>query len=133
MSEIKLLPCPFCGGEAKLMSFIEETGDAICINYEDELEMDCSFVHCYNCDMDFIPHTEIAREVLKAWNTRKPMQEIVERLKNKEYECDNFLRKNIDKALVDKDAMEKQRVVQNRFQAYFEAIEIIKEVGGIDG
>ena len=78
MSEIKLLHCPFCGGEARLMSVIDD--GEVCINYEDELDMNHSFIHCYNCDMDFIPHTETAREVLEAWNTRKPMERIIERL-----------------------------------------------------
>lgn len=54
------------------------------------------------------------------------------KVERKKYECDNFLRKNIDKALVNKCAMEKQRVVQNRSQAYFEAIEIVKEIGGMN-
>lgn len=78
MSEIKLLPCPFCGGEARLMSVVDD-GEG-CINYEDELDMNHSFVHCYNCDMDFIPHTETAREVLEEWNTRKPMERIASRI-----------------------------------------------------
>ena len=82
MSEIKLLPCPFCGGEARLMC-IDEEGEECCINDEDELEMGCSFVHCYNCDMDYIPKVENAKEVLESWNTRKPMQEIVKRLEKK--------------------------------------------------
>ena len=76
---IKLLPCPFCGGEVRLMN-IDDYGQEVCINYEDELDVDCSFIHCYNCDMDFMPHTETAREVLEAWNTRKPMERIVEQL-----------------------------------------------------
>ena len=80
MNEIKLKRCPFCGGEVRIMSYSGNVGSPICINYEDELEEKLSFVHCYNCDMDCFTHGETARDVLKSWNTRKPMQEIVERL-----------------------------------------------------
>ena len=84
MSEIKLLPCPFCGGEVRLSFCDEEDGLVRHINYEEELECGCSFIHCYNCGMDFFPNTDIAREVVEEWNTRKPVEDVLERL---EAEC----------------------------------------------
>lgn len=81
MSEIKLLPCPFCGGEARLMYYDSEgDGTPSCINYDEELEVSHAFVHCYNCDTDFFHHSDSAKKVLDMWNTRKPMERIVERL-----------------------------------------------------
>ena len=63
MSEIKLLPCPFCGGEAELD--IDDLGNWL--------------VRCKKC------FCRTSRSMSKffptvSWNTRKPMQEIVERL-----------------------------------------------------
>ena len=92
----KLLPCPFCGGEVRLMSIIDD-GVEICINYEDELDMDYSFVHCYNCDTDFMPHNCVARGVLEIWNTRKPMERIVEQLEEEAYETEVWDERYTDK------------------------------------
>lgn len=66
MSEIKLLPCPFCGGEA--------------IVYEDE-QYNQYMIGCKNC-CAVEPMTEWTSKenAIAQWNTRKPMQEIVERL-----------------------------------------------------
>ena len=55
-------------------------------------------------------------------------EQIIDKLKKKELECDYFLQKNIDNALVDNNAMARQREIQNKSQAYFEAIEIVKKV-----
>ena len=61
MSEIKLLPCPFCGGEARLVYYDSE-GTQSCINYDEELEVSHAFVHCYNCDTDFFHHSDSAKK-----------------------------------------------------------------------
>ena len=61
----KLKPCPFCGGEAKL--------------FLDEASYYKSQVYCKKCGVrtnrEHIP--EIA---VTAWNTRKPMDKVVEQL-----------------------------------------------------
>ena len=110
-----LLNCPFCGGEVRLMSIIDD-GVEICINYEDELDMDYSFVHCYNCDTDFMPHNCVARGVLENWNTRKPIERIVEQLEESMNEAKN---------LWDDD-----EYYTGQANAYEYAIEIVK--GGVD-
>ena len=56
----KLLPCPFCGGEAELV------GD----NYH--------WVLCKGC-LGGSHAFETAEDAIKAWNTRKPMERILER------------------------------------------------------
>lgn len=66
MSEIKLLPCPFCGGEAELD--IDDLGNWL--------------VRCKKC------FCRTSRSMSKfyptvSWNTRKPMRDIVKRLEKK--------------------------------------------------
>lgn len=65
MSEIKLLQCPFCGGEAYLAHRIN-----------------LSQINCTKC----LAMTNVYKgtAAIKAWNTRKPMDKIVERLKSEE-------------------------------------------------
>lgn len=61
---IKLLPCPFCGYHGTLHSIdMCNTVYAVCMK-------------CGSRTLDF-KHVE---EAIEKWNTRKPMQEIVERL-----------------------------------------------------
>lgn len=96
MSEIKLLPCPFCGGEAYL--------------YEDK-KCDIYSVGCKNC-CDIEPITRVCEskeEAIKLWNTRKPMQDIVERLEKL-----------------------KENAWDEEYQTMCDAIEIVKEVGGMN-
>ena len=68
MSEIKLLPCPFCGGEAKLEINREMGGT----QYQ---------VLCTKCPTTVGRYWFWKKEdAINLWNTRKPIQEIVERL-----------------------------------------------------
>jgi Lar family restriction alleviation protein len=96
VSEIKLLPCPFCGGEAILHhNGLTEKDHVTCL--------DCC---CRTKD------SITKEEAIKQWNTRKPMERIIERLKEKE----------------------KQRwLVLAERNGYERAIKIVKEEGGIDG
>lgn len=64
MSELKR--CAFCGGEATLCNYY--------------------FVQCEECGVSTL--TFITKEeAIKAWNTRKPMQNIAERLEEYENEA----------------------------------------------
>uniref|UniRef100_UPI00402A93A8 Lar family restriction alleviation protein n=1 Tax=[Ruminococcus] torques TaxID=33039 RepID=UPI00402A93A8 len=68
---IELKPCPFCGSEkVKLMSNETEDRTPYCVTNEDGLDATYSYIHCYECDMDFMPDSDIARNVLEAWNRR---------------------------------------------------------------
>lgn len=65
MSEIKLLPCPFCGGGAEIGEFhLLDKEYRVC---------------CKEC-RSRTPYSASIDRVIKQWNTRKPMERIVERL-----------------------------------------------------
>ena len=70
MSDERLLTCPFCGGEAN------------CSDYYGE---DCIFEYLVIClDCGVSTQTFLTEEeAIEAWNTRKPMERIVERLEDK--------------------------------------------------
>ena len=93
MSELKR--CPFCGGEL-------------------ELTDDDYYWHPFNgCFLD-ANHVTNNEKRIKAWNTRKPMQNIVERLREKA-----------------KEPMY-QHHGDNYYVGIYDAIEIVKEEGGIE-
>ena len=108
MSEIKLLPCPFCGGEA--------------IVYEDE-QYNQYMIGCKNC-CAIEPMTEWTSKenAIAQWNYRKPMQEILERLE--EYGSIWVQYQEI---------MTKEEIAESVLkQAKEQCIRIVKEVGGME-
>lgn len=98
MSEIKILHCPFCSEE------LEVVGKG---HYFAHKTNGCILQHlCFETDDE---------EAIKTWNTRKPMQEIVERLEDaKRGFCGGSL----------------QTVYYQN--GVIDAIEIVKEVGGMN-
>ena len=73
MSEIKLKPCPSCGGEAVKSAF---SWGNICDEYT---------IKCTECGIS----TKVLKsdEAVKAWNTRKPIDNIVEKLEDRSKKC----------------------------------------------
>lgn len=72
MSEVKLLPCPFCGGEARISVDTDAISDSKGRTWAFTVvcESCCATSGlCYSTDM-----------AVDAWNTRKPMNDIVEQL-----------------------------------------------------
>ena len=68
----KLKPCPFCGGEAFTMAYLDE--DEFLIKKEYKYSVICRKCHAESrC-------SPIKEEAIEAWNTRKPMDKVVERL-----------------------------------------------------
>ena len=88
MSEIKLLPCPFCGGEVYFPTITK------------------TFIVCKSCGFE-TEYTEDTEWLVNTWNTRKPIENIVEQLE------EHF------NATDDRDAR----------LAYHHAIEIVKAGG----
>lgn len=70
----KLKRCPCCSGECKLV--------------DDEY----SYIYCLKCKMKFDSYAETTEELIKEFNTRKPMDRIVERLEelHPDKECFEF-------------------------------------------
>lgn len=99
MSEIKLLKCPFCGGEAEIVGSAYKR------------------ILCKGCEIEIF----ITEETVKKWNTRKPMQNIVERLEEQAEECRKYWQE-----FDDEDSF-------GGMNAYCDAVKIVKEEGGIDG
>lgn len=89
MSEIELLPCPFCGGEVKFIHTGCNTKARI------------GYLRCDICGESFfrrIRSNDTEDELAERWNTRKPMERIVEQLERKKVENPNdmiFLGKNL--------------------------------------
>jgi len=118
MSEIKLLPCPFCGGEAEMNYSVFSKCEA--------------YARCKCCGartMEFSSASlqDARLKAIQSWNTRKPMQEIVERL---EEDC-KIHRKDKEEAYLTDDF--------KLYQSYSDvndglesAIRIVKEVGGMN-
>ena len=73
MSELKR--CPFCGGEAKIDKTIANT-----------VSVECTVCHA-SSRMILCTEGDIEQKAIEAWNTRKPMQNIVERLEEYEDEA----------------------------------------------
>lgn len=108
MREIKLLPCPFCGGEAHIEEhkFWDEKAKGFTVQTYG--------VVCDNCCSMSWQHHRHKEKAIEQWNTRKPMERIVERLEEKQDEP----------------------IYQHQYDNYFigitDAIEIVKEEGGIE-
>ena len=114
MSEIKLLPCPFCGGDN--LGF-----------YHNHLFRDGYEVRCYDCHFG-LQESRTKEEAIKQWNTRKPMKRIVERLEEYNQSEDDF------KKIIDTNREIPNPTVSRtigRIEAFNKAIEIVKEEGGI--
>ena len=106
MSET-LLRCPFCGGEAGLL--------------KGQCEID-NYVMCLECRSKTKLYNTKA-SAIKAWNTRKPLQNIVERLEH--FNEETFYRAN--------GRANGKTLAYGYSQGIYKAIEIVKEEGGING
>lgn len=64
MSNLKLLPCPFCGGEVKYYR----------PSHHIEHFVNKNTVYCEHCD--YLMEGVSALQLMQRWNTRKPMDDI---------------------------------------------------------
>ena len=117
MSETKLLNCPFCGGKARFCRLSEKQKDGY---------TDCVFVRCKDCYASTKKIEYNARihkndseydEAKQLWNTRKPMERIVERLEELE-----------ERSMFPDD----DDYICGQYDAFTECKKIVKEEGGFD-
>lgn len=106
----KLKPCPFCGGKVKM--YVDSV-DAYNNSYN---------FWCNNCNMITTYQYSDEEKAIETWNTRKPMEAIVERLEEDRAELFKLKAKCI--ALSDKEVYACQSYIYER------AIEIVKEESG---
>lgn len=126
MNEKRLKKCPFCGGEAELCS----TGNPYEVNYH--------WIYCKECGCK--QHTSIHIEaVIKAWNTRKPMDDIVKKMEEEykkvqtEYSEAKYLLNEMD--MKDRDYISqnyRKDMNEGMCFALDDALDIVKEEGGFD-
>ena len=113
MSEIKLLPCPFCGGEAYTYTATSVTNGEKTKVWQ---------VHCKDCRLNYPLNIKCLteEEAIKKWNTRKPMERIIERLE-----------KIINRTK--KEEKQNNDVVDTAMRCSYEhSMKIVKEEGGIE-
>jgi Lar family restriction alleviation protein len=111
----KLLECPFCGGEAKVL----KNGAG------------CYEVYCCNCkSRQYAYAHETEEEAIEQWNTRKPMERIVEQLESLvEYNSEQAeIYHNVEKE--DAYTREMKDLYIDRVNCYGVALRIVK--GGVD-
>lgn len=124
MSEIKLIPCPFCGGEAVIYhqssKYTNRDG-----NYVHCMECGCrtKLFECYGNTTK--THEDTKQEAIEAWNTRKPMERIVERLE----ELDDLTLDQFNRSMA---GTYEHDFADGKSCGLELAIEIVKEEGGIE-
>lgn len=108
-SDKRLLPCPFCGSD----------NVGIWHNYMLRHRFE---VHCYDCHFG-LAQSDTEEKAIKAWNTRKPMERILERLEEMKMRYFLTIANTGDEKL---DA-----IYEEIGNAIDKAIEITKEEGGV--
>ncbi len=127
MSEIKLLHCPFCGGEH--IDYSVKT----CGRWERKyhVAMYCKDCNCYGARVLITPTESTRYEVennpkykklaIEQWNTRKPMNEIIGRLEANIESSDKYIREYAD--------TNTERAFNKGLRA---SLRVVKEEGGIE-
>ena len=115
MSDIKLLSCPVCSREVYI-----GTED-----YDDNIE---DVIVCDHCNLRFYgSYPATKQDLAEEWNTRKPMERIIERLEERHLNHVNNIFKYQEVKDFDSCSRTSNIKVENEI-----AIEIVKEEGGIE-
>ena len=102
-----LLNCPFCGGEARFFQM------GITKNIR------LGYIKCTECGLRLEQENCTEDFATAQWNTRKPMERIVERLEEQAEECRKYWQE-----FDDEDSF-------GGMNAYCDAVKIVKEEGGL--
>ena len=118
MSDTKLKPCPFCGGEAKLRKLNKDRG---------------YFVLCSKCGCRtpyfkyrYAPIDDLREDAIDTWNTRKPIDRIVGQL---EQQAEQYRRRSVEAE--QKGFSRESDKYYGKQCSYLHATELVK-AGGID-
>ena len=103
MSELKC--CPFCGGEAKYM----EIKDFFISR----------FVTCTKCGIETPRNCLNRKDAIKRWNTRPPMDNIVDKLEEKQHQA--------NKDMQISELYEDVQAYGGKYLSFSEAINIVKQ------
>ena len=118
----KLKRCPICNAEVKLMFLNCETfEDSV---WDESIGNVPTWFKCYGCDSEFFHDEPIdtPEKQVEWWNTRKPMDRIVERLEIK-----------LSDTVYEKATQESNESHLNGLSiGYCEAIGIVKEEGDLN-
>lgn len=107
-NEIKLLPCPFCGEKAEIIN-----------HRSGEYAVECT--NCYGKT-----HRSVTEKLaIERWNTRKPIDRIVEQLQEKAREAQEAGDRQI--------SIDYREMDYSTAQAFSEAVEILKDGGLSNG
>lgn len=111
---VVLKKCPFCGGEASLHSRC---------NYMETGNETMYFVKCDECKTESTWCYK-KEKAINAWNNRKPLERVIERLEERMEKCFSISEKSAELGT----GYERHTLVQGAMGiAFEEAIEIIKE------
>ena len=145
MSEIKLLPCPFCGSDKLKIDCKSGRINHYEKNGMREWQNVVYSVRCNKCHarggtvsvdlptMGLLGDYEIKKRkvieaCINAWNTRKPMQEIVEKIKEKLLQSINNAN---DESIENGHTLDFEHYFGEK-EAYEDTLLLVKEVGGMN-
>ena len=126
MKETKLLNCPFCGGEAVVEEHFKQWDG----RYYEVTHISCRSCWCSSktiSEMECKDRKKRKEEAIKSWNTRKPMERILEKLNERIEHHVKLVNYEMNMGtIVDVERHEEA------IKATDKAIEIVKEEGGIE-
>lgn len=132
MSEIKFNKCPICGKEVEVHGGDIDWKPTF---YDPDSGGDPYYIHC-ECGLEFsIGYCDIA-DLANAWNTRKPMERIVKKIKERQQIHKEIYDTNAEAlawTITNINSYERVEAVQSTaIESYDYSLAVIKKEGEID-